>query len=286
MRRDLLLILFLGATAPALGAGLPAMALSSGTASELSGIESDMSRSPTARRLLAQASGVERREAPRDAGGSAIRYVSGRGILAFDSKRLGLLTPWEVELALVRELARAGAGLPIELIESEMAAYQEALQFAMERAAADEDFDARLIGAVRGMEKREKAPRVSDDLPRDELDRIAYLLLLFQKDPDRFYRAVERGRVWPPEAVGLTELEDFLEKHQGVDLGADRSDEGSPYIRVGARRYRPALVAAARLLQRTGGLSRLREALGPFDSSAVAPLRAKINAWSRREAPP
>lgn len=286
MRRALVLVLSLGGAAPALGVGLPVMALSSGAASELSRIEGEMSCSPIARRLLAQTAGLERREASREAGESGLRYSSDLGILAFDSKRLGLLAPWEAELALVRELARGSAGLPVEIIDGEMAAYQAAVEFAVERASADEAFDARLREAVRAMKKRLKASRFSTGLPRNELDRIAYLLLLFHEDADRFYGVVESWRIWPPQAVGMTELEDFLEKHRGVDLGAQRLDVGASYIRVEGRRYRPALVIAARLVQSRGGRSFLREALGPFDSADAAALRLKIGAWLREEPSP
>lgn len=284
---------------PLHGAGLPGTALSPATAGELGRIEGRMSVSLLGRRLLAQTTDVPRRELPGASGRDGLRFVGPQGLLAFDSSRLSQNTEWEMELILARELARASQAMPIVLLEGETAAAQAELEFALERALEDKAFDARLRGAVRRMEKRAEALRASDawqrlrlpleaqdlpvlDLPVSEFDRVAYYLLLFLRSPDEFYWAIERGQAWPPETVSLTELEDFLEKHHGDDLSSAQPGASGLYQRVGGRRYRPALVQAARATQQVGGIVFLHEALSAFSSGAIDSLRLKLNAWSRK----
>lgn len=291
--------LLLSLALPLQAASLPGIAISSGTAGELSRVEASLSASLTGRRLLAETAEVPRRELPSAAGRSGMRYAAALGVLAFDSSKLRELSEWSAELVLSRELARASQHLPIELIESETAASQVALEVAVERAMDDKAFDARLRASRKRMQKVVESLRASQAwqrsrvpldvrdvpvlaLPSDEFDRAAYFLDLFLNDPEEFYWAVERGQAWPPEAVGLTELEDFLEKHAGVDLAKPPVGPSGLYVTLSGRRYRPALVAAAQAVRQAGGRPLLREALGGFDSVAMAPLRAKLNAWSRK----
>lgn len=277
-------------------AALPGTALSSGTLAELGRIQAHMAASEAGRVLLSETAEVPQREWPSQAGASAVRFVPEEGVLAFDSAKLKSLTEYEVQLALARELARAAIGMPFELYEADMAAYQRELEFAVEHAAADPTSDERLRGSVKVMRKSvdalrgtwswrrqrlpmeaERAPMLS--LPPNEVDRAAYMLALFIEEPDELYWAVERGREWPESAVRLTELEDFLRLHQDADL--PKPEEGAPYARVAGRRYRPALVLAARRLRELGGLARLKESLGAFETRPIPELRRKANAWSR-----
>jgi hypothetical protein len=261
-------------------------ALSSATVVELGRLESLMAGSSTARRLLAETSGVRRGEAS----GEAVRWHREKNVLLFDSRKLKRLTEFEAQLAFSRELARASIGLPLEVVEAEMAAYQEELAVAVELS------EPRLKRAVKVMEKtvaslrsshrwqRERLGLNADrsvplDLPGNEVDRIAYLLVLFRIDPMEMYWAVEKGRPWTDAAVRAAELEDFLTLHAGQRLPV--AGEDVPYIRINGRRYRPGLVAAARRLQELGGLARLRESLGSFETRPIDELRAKVNAWSR-----
>lgn len=263
-----------------------AAALSTATVVELGRVENLMSQSPTARRLLAETSMVPRGEAP----GEAVRWHREKNVLLFDTRRLSKLTEFELQLALSRELARASVGLPLEIVEAEMAAYQEELAVAVELS------DPRLKKAVKAMEKtvavlrsthrwqRQKLGMDVDRmspvaLPANEVERIAYLLVLFRLDPMEMYWGVERGRNWPDAAARAPELEDFLQIHAGMPLPA--ADPDAPYVRLKGRRYRPGLVNAARRLQELGGLVRLREALGAFETRPVEELRTKVNDWSR-----
>ena len=106
-----------------------------------------------------------------------------------------------------------------------------------------------------------------------------FLLVLFRIDPMEMYWAVEHGRAWPDSAARAAELEDFLTIHAGTPLAVPGED--APYVRLKGRRYRPGLVAAARRLQELGGLARLRESLGSFETRPIDELRTKVNAWSR-----
>lgn len=245
----------------------PLLPLSSGTAARMADLEGAMAQSPRARRLLAQTGHVSRRQVSLSGAGAVFRYDRGGLFLAVDSRRLDRLEPWQAELALARELARADLGLPIELKETEMAAYQAVLAFALERAE-EAVFRKRLVEAV-GSARGRSSP------PLDELGRIAYFLVLFRQDPALFYKSVENSLEWTDQAVGLTELEDFLEKHEDVAFKVD----GAPYVRLGGRRYRSALVFAAGLMRPLGGRARLREALGPFDSSEASALFLKVKAF-------
>lgn len=247
----------------------PLLALSSAAAAQVAGLEESMSQSRTARRLLAQTGHIRRYDVALAVPGAVFRYDRVRGLLAVDARRLRTLDPWQAELALTRELARADIGLPIELKEMEMAAYQAVLEFVLERAS-DEAFRRRLVEAIRSAGRRPRPPL-------DELGRIAYFLALFREDPGLFYKSVEDSLEWTDQAVGLSELEDFLEKHEGVAFGAD----DAPYVRLGGRRYRSALVLAAGLVRPLGGRARLREALGSFDSSGASSLLLKVKAFWR-----
>lgn len=277
-------------------AAMPGTALSSGTLAELGRIQAHMAASESGRVLLAETAEVPQREWPAQAGSSAVRFVPEEGVLAFDSRKLTSLTEYETQLALARELARASIGLPFELYEADMAAYQRELEFAVERAASDPAADERLRRSVQVMRKsvdalrgtwswrRQRLPTESErapmlPLPPNEVDRAAYMLTLFIEDPDELYWAVERGRQWPESAVRLTELEDFLRLHQASEL--PKPEEGAPYARVGGRRYRPAVVLAALRLRELGGLARLKESLGAFETRPIPELRRKANAWSR-----
>lgn len=270
-------------------------ALSEATARRLESLEADIGKTLTGRRLLAETESVSRLE--KSWSGAPIRYFHGQpSTLVLDPSLLRDMNSWEAELVLVRELARASADLPIEMPEGEMAAYQSELEFSVELAAADPVFDRRLRQAYHLMEKkyaaREEAylrrraklgygePAPAALLPRDEIDRAAFLLHLFGQDRDEFYWAIEQGLPYGPGAVRLQELEDFMSRH-GSELGALEIAPEALYVRIKERRYSPALVRAARSLSGTGEMERVMESLGSFETLPIPALKTKINDWIR-----
>jgi len=239
------------------------------------------------RRLLAETAELARRESDDAAGEALVSFVRDpQPVLVLGPRRLKAVSDEELELALARELARAAADLPLVLPEGDMSAYQAELEYAVERSARSADFSRRLHAAYQLAVRREgdaraDPERVAARLPSGEFERAGYFLRLFARDPDEFYWAVEHGLPRAPDAVRLSELEDFMERY-GPDFSAARTDPAGRYVRIGGRRYPPALFRAARRLVESGELARIREALGPFDSAGADELRAKVNAWLRR----
>ena len=120
-------------------------------------------------------------------------------------------------------------------------------------------------------------------LPATPLARAGLLLHLFDKDPQRFYWAVEGGATWPPGSVRLGELED-LYALRAKEIAALAAAPSGTYAMLGGRRYPAALVRAAFLLRGTDEVERLRESLEAYDSVGLASARIAVNRW-RRAAP-
>ena len=269
------------------------------TARRLEAAAAALQETLVGRRLLAETAELSRRESDEAAGAAAVRFVRDqRPVLVLGPRRLQALSDAELELALSRELARAAADLPVVMPEGDMAACQAELEYAVERGLADAAFSHRLHEAYGAAARKEEAARADRQriaallppgeslpppllaLPRGEFERAGYFLLLFARDPDEFYWAVERGLPRAPGAVRLGELEDFMERY-GPDFGSARTDPAGRYVRLGGRRYAPALFQATQRLVESGGLARIREALGPFDTVGADALRVKVNAWLR-----
>jgi hypothetical protein len=258
-----------------------------------------LQETPVGRRLLAETVELSRRESDEAAGGAPVRFVrEPRPVLVIGPQRLKAVSDEELELALARELARASEDLPVVLPEGDMSAYQIELEYAVERSALDAGFSRHLHAAYQLVVHQEGDARADQQriaallpqgeslppplmaLPPDEFGRAGYFLLLFERNPDEFYWAVEEGLPRPSGAVRLGELEDFTERY-GPDFSAAHTDPAGRYVRIGDRRYPPALFQAARKLVESGGLARIREALGPFDTTGADELRVKVNAWLR-----
>lgn len=273
-------------------------ALSLGHEAEIKRLQERMSASYTVRRLLAQTGKVARRERGGVPGG--VRYFHGPpAVLAFDFKEYRDLESPEAELTLLRELARASYDLPLEMPEEEMALYQKEMEFILERVKTSAPFNQRLRSAYQAMEKNEAARRrlalrgrwrqgINEEpslslAPNNEVDRIAFYIFIFARDPDAFYWEIEHGLSYGPDAVRLRELEDIMERH-GPDLGAVRVEPDALYARVKGRRYPPALVRAARSLLESGGLDRIVEAVGPFEEEGLrlqSEMKAKAADWMK-----
>jgi len=284
---------------PAHAAQPPSAALSAQTFKRWERAAARLQETALGRRLIVETKDVLLRENPGSAGSASVRYVRREGpMLLFCPQRLKALGDAELELALVRELSRAGANLPIPLAEGEMAAYQAELEYAMDRAATDEAFSRRLrraygqaqnsVEAVEAEQRRVKALLPEGErldlpplkIPSGEFERLGVYIFLFVRDPDEFYWAVEQGLRRGPATIRLAELEDFMERY-GPDFGSARLGPGGHYARVNGRRYPPALLEAARGLVESGGLARIREALGSFEIARAPALKIKVNAWVR-----
>ena len=276
--------------------------LSTVAALRLESAETMLRETAAGRRLLAETAELPRREDDELAGDALARFArEPRPVLALGPRRLRGSPDADLALALARELSRAAADLPVALPEGDMAAYQSELEFAVERAAVDPDFSRRLRAAYADAARRDGAARAErgrvasllpsgagldappEALPRGETERAGALLLLFARDPDEFYWAVEHGTARSTDAVRLGELEDFMDRY-GPDFGSARLGPAGRYARLGGRRYDPALLRARRLVE-SGGAARLREALGPFDTVGADALRVKVNAWVRGDVP-
>lgn len=267
------------------------------TEREFSRIEAQASASPAARRLLAATRHVPRREVRGSGLPDAIGVRGGaKPELVFDAIRLPQMSETDAELLLVLNTARAALAFPIPIVEAEQAAWQQALQFAAERGAADPSgFGARLAKAVReagarsdALERSTLPPRTPWEpsqtpvlkLPEVALERAGLLLHLFERDPQRFYWAVEAGTAWPPGSARLAELED-LYALRAKDVAALKVPPEGPYATLGGRRYPAPLVRAAFLLRGTGEVERLRESLEAYDGVGLASVRLAVNRWRR-----
>lgn len=251
----------------------PPVGLSLASSAKAVRVEQSVSLTALGRRLLAQTQETPRRESTELAAGVAVRFVHGApSLLVFEPSLWAAASDWDAELVLVHELARADADLPLDLSEGEMAAGQRAMEHALERASGDPAFDAALRRAYRAR-------------PRDRwetqpgLFRLGLDLAAFARAPEEYYWALEQGR--GAGSLRLIELEDFMER-RALDLSASTLGPGGRYARVGGRRYPPALLAGARLLMESGGLTRIREALGPFETAHAAALKTRLAAWASR----
>ncbi len=279
---------------PASGAweGVPP---STGTVWRLDRLEESVAMSALGRRILAESRDAVRLERRGLERGAILRFDPASGKLVVDPDRIAASREWENELALVRESALAAFGVPVDLAEARAAAYQLELEYALARAAQDPAFDAWLGAAWRAKalsspnlpEDWEKERAREDDpgrcrAPHGEGDRAAYYLGLFSKEPDSFYWAVECG--WRgATTVRWTELKDFLAAHPPGSFQAPPA--GALYFRLQGRRYPAYLVRAASAVAGKGGLSRIREALGEYDSKPIPALQERAARWLRRHSP-
>lgn len=275
----------------------PEGAPSAATARELARLEARASSSPAARRLFAASRHVPRREVR----GSDLRDPIGvRGDakpeIVLDALRLADTSEDDAELLLVLSAARALLAFPLPVVEAEQAAWQKALQFAVERGAEDPaGFGARLAKAARDGAARSDAllrstipPRTPWEpaetsalrLPDGALARAGLLLHLLETDPQRFYWTIEAGTPWPRGAVRLAEVED-LYALRAKEIAALSSAPAGPYATLGGRRYPAPLVHAAFMLRGTGEVERLRESLEAYDSVGLASAGVAINRWRR-----
>ncbi|OGR86657.1 MAG: hypothetical protein A3J74_10210 [Elusimicrobia bacterium RIFCSPHIGHO2_02_FULL_57_9] len=279
----------------------PGFALLPEAALDLERLEQGLAKTWAGRRLLAQTQEVSRRSRPLNGELFAYQRLSTptlfidadqlNKLVRQASERLGL---WEFELMLVRELAKAGLAIALEMPEVEMAAVQSQLEYALERAQGDAEFSQRLKDSLRLMRRRADAaamhlviasPLALTPLPQKEMDKAAFYLILFRRDEDEFYAAVERSRRWSVDAVRLTELEDFIELH-GRQLQTLPQELKVPYVRINGRRYPTGLVRAARFLPSAGGLARLHEAFDFLETRRRMELKAKLKAWLGAEPAP
>lgn len=264
---------------------------------ELARLEAQASSSLAARRLFAATRRVPRREVR---GSGLLDAIGVRGDakpeIVFDALRLPQMSETDAEMLLVLSAARAALAFPIPTVEAEQAAWQRTLLFASERGAEDPaGFGARLAKAVREGGARSDALERSAfpsrtpwepsetpvlRLPDGALARAGLLLHLLERDPQRFYWAIEGGTSWPRGTARLAEIED-LYALRAKEIAALKAPPEGPYATLGGRRYPAPLVRAAFLLRGTGEVERLRESLEAYDSVGLASVSVAINRWHR-----
>lgn len=278
-------------------AAVPAGAdtVSDATKRELGRLEARMASSAAARALLAATRATPRRETRGSGLPETIAYSARSGAFVYDGERLPGTTESDAVVELALAMARAELAFPVVVVELEQAAWQKTLLFCVEFGAEDAAFGRRLAAAADAARRRQtalersEAPRRSPweasetpllRAPEGALAKAGYYLALYEKDPLAFYWAVEAGTAWPKDAVRLTELQDFVAL-RGSELAAMKSAPEGPYAMVGGRRYGGALTRAALRLRGSGGLERLVETLGAFDTVGLADLRVAVNRWRR-----
>lgn len=275
----------------------PEAAPSAKTQKESARLEAQASVSPVARRLFAATRRVPRREVRGSDLPDAIGVRGGANPeIVFDALRLPQTSETDAELLLILNSARASLAFPIPIVEAEQAAWQRTLQFAVERGAEDPaGFGARLAkaeseGGARSdaLDRSALPPRTPWEpaqtpvlkLPDGALARAGLLLHLLERDPERFYWAIEAGTAWPRGSARLAELED-LYALRAKEVAALKVPPEGPYATLGGRRYPAPLVRAAFLFRGTGEVERLRESLEAYDSLGLASMRVAVNRWRR-----
>ncbi len=255
---------------------LPALLLAASAAAapppEVARLEAALSVGVTARRLLVADGEVPRVEAAVSSLPRAVDERGGRSPeIVLDLGRLRSLPRPEAEAEYARALARAAVAAPLPLVEAEQAQLQWTARVLVETAPGDPVLSRALAAALKGPVRG--AP---------ELSRAGAFLRLFADDPAAAYWSVESGA--PRGAQRLTDLEDlFALRARAID--ALEAPPSGPYGVLDGRRYPAPLVRAAFLLRRGGELTRLREALGSYDTVGVAPLRAAYARWRRAAKP-
>lgn len=275
--------------------GWKGIAPSTSTVWRLERLEESLSMVPLGRRLKAEARDTPRMELRGLDRGAIIRFDAGRALLQVDPDRLSSSLEWDSELAHARELALAAFALPVDLAEARVAAYQLELDYALVRADQDPAFDSwlgkwwrELALAAPELPKgwRKGIPREEDPAlcraPPREGERAAYYLGLLAQDPDSFHWAVDCA--WNgPAAPRWGAIQDFLAAHPPGSFPEPGPE--ALYVRLKGRRYPAALVRAALAVAHGGGLSRVREALGAYDTKPLPALRVRAARWIRRHSP-
>ena len=261
--------------------------------------EAALASSPAARRLLASARNVPRREQRRAASPDAIS-VSGwaRPKIVLDPERALALPPHEAEILYAAALARVRVAAPLPLVEAEQAAWTQALIVcaelaaddpagfgkALSRAAKEEGERAELLRALRrGSDEPfapERAPALR--LPESALRRAGLFLHMFERSPADFHWAVEALVARPAAALRLTELEDLFAL-RSAELAAMTDPPDGPYAELGGRRYPGPLARAAYVLRGTGDVERVREALDDYADSGAAALAGAVGRFRRAQ---
>jgi len=240
---------------------------------EFARLEESMKRAESGRRLLTMTEKL-----PRRAGdGPVVVYRQGPPRLVFDTRLARRVGEWEFQLELARELYMATSDLPIETPDERVAARFAQLRFAVELAREDAPFSRALWTAFESQRRWLDAAPPRPAPPRGEVGKAARLLALFHREPEDFIKEAEADLVGP-DAIRLSALADFMEAHGPRYEGAL---EGPHFARLKGRLYRRQLLEAARAVERAGGLSVLRERLGPYDTVGAAELRKELDAWLR-----
>lgn len=283
---------YAGAVAPA--AVRPDEPVSAPLQEALRHVDAELQRTETGRRLLAETAEVPIVERRRT-GLGAVRYLeSPYRELLVDAERTPELESFDFEVLLVRERRRAAARCPVPLMEDEFAAHQEAVAYAVEKAAADPAFSKKLRASYERAERifrsrRDEAAAAlkagagalpSWRAPKEALALVGAELFLFSEDPYRLYAALEDALPWTAETVRLTEIEDFLAQHSARLDALDWRSDGR-YALVDGRPYPGRVARAALVVRGREGLARIKEGLGPFESVLREELRLKANRWIR-----
>jgi hypothetical protein len=262
----------------------------------LSVVKRELEATPSGRQLYAFTHEVPIVE--RDAmAGPAVQYRGGeKPALLVDRHRAPKLSAFTFEALFVAARFKAAARLPLALFDTEFAAEQRVLRYALEKAAVRPEFRQSLRRAVRTIEKELGSRR---DLrawakkgggsgerifpgrrPKPILARVAYDIYVFSEDPYAFYLAVRQSTRFAEETVGLTELSEFVERYAGT-LARVQYRAGGAFAVVGDAVYPGRIARAAAQIKTRDGLDRLREGLGPFRSAGTEDLLPRVNKFIR-----
>ncbi|MEE8424632.1 MAG: hypothetical protein V3S11_02325 [Elusimicrobiota bacterium] len=274
----------------------PMQGLSKDLKKALLHIQREIGDTEFGRRLLAATGEIPVAERARR-GGLPIEFVPGeRPAFAVDRRRAKRLTEWGFEAYFIRARAEAASRITLPLVEAEMSYQQAVLQYALEKAAVRPDFAKSLRKKVRvaraELERRRELRRLAEQRgedgdilfpgrrPADFLERLAFDLYVFSEDPYAFYGSVADTAGLPPEAVTLSEVEDFVERY-GDRFDQIRIRGLGRYAIVEGRSYPARVARAAKRVRDRDGLRRLREGLALFQTVAQQELIRKVNGFLR-----
>ncbi len=230
--------------------------------------------------------------------GAMVRYVPGEpSVLVVDPRQAAGADTLDFEVGFILAREQALLRPPVPLVDAELAAQQAVLEYALQKAAARPEFSKALRAATRAGERlvRERKKRYDfiEDRendgrlifpgrrPEGALERLGFDLYLFSEDPYLFYAAVAESADLSVDAVTLTELEDFIERH-GAHLDRGVFQALGRYALVERRVYPGRILRAARVVRDRDGLARIRERLGPFRGAGREKLLEGVNRWIRK----
>lgn len=254
----------------------------------------EFAKTESGRRLaaLTESVAVEERRSPR---GRAIRWERGETpSIVVDRDRAKRLSLLDFEIAMFRARWIALADMPIDLADTEWAARQAVLEYALDKAAADPDFEKELRRATASARRtltvrkrdreyaREHGARAEvlfpGQRPKTTLDALAFDLYLASEDFQFLYESLRAAE--DSDAPELDAVAGCLEAY-GARLGEAEFHAGGSVALIGGRRVPGPVARATIFVENESTLAELRERLGPFRGVGAEALLRRINQWLR-----